>query len=639
MSMDDSAVDYSATDWREKYNEVADMLEQTRSELDDFHVASKELEAELEAELQRTERAQKDLMVKVAHAEGERDDWKTKFMSLQTTHNTTTTSLQRELDQLRQDHQRLKVQFRELEMGNDDLERNERAVSSSLADVESKYSRVLEEKILLEHELLDKASLEEECQRLKDELRDATEEARILHDQIKSSSASISEPSSSPLASQEDLLKTPPPGDLLLSELGPSTDSLPSIQQRQQLQITPKAIRTTPGRTLASPSRMPLPKSNGIPRATTAPSLRTPITRPSPAARNPSIASSTTTTSSTGTTSKHKGVQMVSELRARVKNLEQRMTTQVPRFRMKSINGRANANPATSTYSGTNGSINSNKSVSTKAGWDGFGNIRRSVDSKKSTDSDEKKGSDSTGWVLIMEDSPSPRKAKMSEEAKLRERRRASSPLGTPGFKPTASVAHPPRTTISPKPIALAQSTMIRRPGSRLSGGSSLSSATTSSIPTPTSRPSTPTMLPIPNGSAHLKRSMGGPLSTQAKRSSFGSSTIVDTPAAKRERPLTMPPPLPTNRHSLDYGHQGTAFYPLHSNCPIGKQVTQVWERCAVQKQNRDGQVVVAAERHGEARSTKLRDLLPCRCARGSSSSAAATVDGIAGEYDETETF
>lgn len=92
-------------------------------------------------------------------------------MTLQTTHNTATTSLQRELDTLRQQQQTYKVQMRELEMGNDDLERNERAVMSSLADIEGKYSRVLEEKILLEHELLDKASLEEETQRLKDELR------------------------------------------------------------------------------------------------------------------------------------------------------------------------------------------------------------------------------------------------------------------------------------------------------------------------------------------------------------------------------------------------------------------------------------------------------------------------------------
>ena len=41
-------------------------------------------------------------------------------MSLQTTHNTTTTSLQREVDQLRQSHQQLKIQLRELEMGNDE---------------------------------------------------------------------------------------------------------------------------------------------------------------------------------------------------------------------------------------------------------------------------------------------------------------------------------------------------------------------------------------------------------------------------------------------------------------------------------------------------------------------------------------
>lgn len=106
-------------------------------------------------------------------------DTKSKFVTLQTTHNTTSTSLQRELDTLRKDYQDIKVQFRELEMGNDDLERSERAISSSLADVEQKYSRVLEEKILLEHELLDKAHLEEECQRLKDELRGAC--GRTVH--------------------------------------------------------------------------------------------------------------------------------------------------------------------------------------------------------------------------------------------------------------------------------------------------------------------------------------------------------------------------------------------------------------------------------------------------------------------------
>ena len=94
-------------------------------------------------------------------------------MTLQTQHNTTVASLQRELDKLRQEHQKVKIQLRELELGNDDLERNERAISSSLQDTEAKYSRALEEKILLEHELLDKANVEAESQRLRDELRGA----------------------------------------------------------------------------------------------------------------------------------------------------------------------------------------------------------------------------------------------------------------------------------------------------------------------------------------------------------------------------------------------------------------------------------------------------------------------------------
>lgn len=55
------------------------MLSETKAELDEFHHASKELEAELEAELARTEKAQMDLKVKVCKAESERDDWKVRM--------------------------------------------------------------------------------------------------------------------------------------------------------------------------------------------------------------------------------------------------------------------------------------------------------------------------------------------------------------------------------------------------------------------------------------------------------------------------------------------------------------------------------------------------------------------------------
>jgi len=69
-------------------------------------------------------------------------------------------------------------------MGNDDLERTERAISVSLADVEAKYARVLEEKIILEQELLNKAKVEEEAQRLRDDMRDANSEIQVLRDQL-----------------------------------------------------------------------------------------------------------------------------------------------------------------------------------------------------------------------------------------------------------------------------------------------------------------------------------------------------------------------------------------------------------------------------------------------------------------------
>lgn len=46
-----------------------------------------------------------------------------------------------------------------------------RVAVSSLLDLESKYNRAIEEKTLLEQEVVQKAEVEEEFQRMKDELR------------------------------------------------------------------------------------------------------------------------------------------------------------------------------------------------------------------------------------------------------------------------------------------------------------------------------------------------------------------------------------------------------------------------------------------------------------------------------------
>lgn len=52
------------------------MLTETRAELDDFQISSRELEEELERELERTEKAQQDLKIKAAKADQEKDVWK-----------------------------------------------------------------------------------------------------------------------------------------------------------------------------------------------------------------------------------------------------------------------------------------------------------------------------------------------------------------------------------------------------------------------------------------------------------------------------------------------------------------------------------------------------------------------------------
>ncbi|KDQ63621.1 hypothetical protein JAAARDRAFT_29646 [Jaapia argillacea MUCL 33604] len=582
--MDDINYSHSSTDWRAKYIEVADMLAETRGELEDFQHSSKELEEELERELERTEKAQQELKVKVARAENERDEWKSKFMALQTTHNTTTTSLQRELDTLRHEHQKVKVQLRDLEMGNDDLERNERAVASSLADMESKYSRALEEKILLEHELLDKANMEEECQRFRDEIRDANEEIAILKDQLAAANSrgsimgtDITTPASSVAPSDEDLLRTAPPPDLQLADLLPSAEearvSIDSGIARSSISSESSSRHSAfLSRAGFNPSKSTIlaPHSSSpssITRSTTLPPPGSRLTprstslRPTFGTRTSSNTTTSTAGSATLTASRSKGVQMVSEMRARVKNLEQKIHTRVPRLRMGSVSGRNPLSPSASSHIVNHASPT--PSTSTPL-------FLRSSTSRRSAESmeNEKKRVaspvDSSGWVLIMEDSPTPIKNKDAEK----DRNRNSSPSAPSAFRHASSnsgaLESPTLAVASKGQHALSRSTMgsgIKRPASRVStttdcrSTSASTSATTSSIPTPSSRPSTPTFLPVPTSSlyhhagAGLKRSTGpgaGPYS-QAKRSSLGTSNNAKSPTdstfSHRDRPTMMPPP------------------------------------------------------------------------------------------------
>ncbi|KAH7931114.1 hypothetical protein BV22DRAFT_1077896 [Leucogyrophana mollusca] len=607
-SVDDNQINYSSTDWKAKYNEVADMLAETRAELDEFHTSSKELEEELIKEIERTEKAQQDLKVKVARTETEKDEWKSKFVSLQTTHNTTTTSLQRELDTVRQECQKLKVQLRDLELGNDDLERNERAVASSLVDVEAKYSRALEEKILLEHELLDKANMEEELQRLKDELRDASVEISILKDQLsaaqsKAPSITMETPSSTapsslfplttPPSTEENLLNTPPPPDLQLSEL-----SCLDVKSNIPVSRPPStSLSSTSGQSILlqragfQPSKVNPANStpSSITRSSTLPSLsassrippRTPIPRPNFTTNSPSSSSVVIP----ATASRSKGVQMVSEMRARVRNLEQKIHTRVPRLRMGSNAARQNANAlaaSTMAAASTSSSISTlaPKNPVTRSNTSDQKLLRVSPQ-RHSSDTETKKvvstpAADTSGWVLIMDDSPSPNKDADKE------RRRVSSPSAPSAFR--RGVAPSASSPTFSKPSSFQQSTIgnNHRPQSRLSGASLSTTATISSIPTPSSRPATPTFLPVPTSSlyAHsgtagvtgFKRSTGPGTGAyaQPKRSSLGSSNAGSpTPSESEFHPRDRPVSYNAKPDRQNDGRTLPHLPQLHTNVTV----------------------------------------------------------------------
>jgi len=409
-------------------------------------------------------------------------------------------------------------------------------------------------------------------------------EISILKDQVevaRSRSSNIFPPAP---PSDDDLLKTSPPPDLQLDELSPSMEALPS-------NFTIDAIRgpSAPVQDVKHQDRGNAPvNSSRILRSSNLPSLQSPVTANSRISgirsfakqpNSPRVATTPSNIAST-TVSKNKGVQMVSEMRARVRNLEQKIHTRVPRLRMGSITGKAPSTLALTSVNeipGISSSSSSSSRASTaKTSWESLaqrpsGDSRRSNDDGQGKKQKEPRG-DSSGWVLILEDSPSPPKGKG------RERRRISSPSqGSNAPRTVTSTSIPSPSSSSSKYGLLNQSVAspgMRRPQSRLSAGS-LNTASSSSIPTPVSRPATPTYLPLPsyNGMTGLKRSTGpsgSNLHHQTKRSSLGSGDAYDVPTI---------PPLPittTPLLSLKSAVESTRALPplsgLHSNITMRPQ-------------------------------------------------------------------
>ncbi|CAO1612891.1 unnamed protein product [Jaminaea pallidilutea] len=168
--------------WRMKAQDLQDMLKEAEASLKDFAESSKELEQEMERELAQSAKDLEETKTRSEKLFSEREEWKSKYQVSLHQHNKALAENQMELDQLKKSHTIYRDKLRDLELDNDELENTERMVRSSLNDAEQRYHQQMEKTTLLEQELIDKSGLEEENQRLRDEVRELNEEIAALRE-------------------------------------------------------------------------------------------------------------------------------------------------------------------------------------------------------------------------------------------------------------------------------------------------------------------------------------------------------------------------------------------------------------------------------------------------------------------------
>ncbi|XP_063077155.1 nuclear distribution protein nudE-like 1-B [Engraulis encrasicolus] len=150
-----------------------------QEELQEFQEGSRELEAELEAQLGQAEHRIRDLQAENQRLKSEVDSLKEKLEQQYAQSYKQISMLEDDLVQTRGIKEQLHKYVRELEQANDDLERAKRATIVSLEDFEGRLNQAIERNAFLESELDEKESLLVSVQRLKDEARDLRQELAV----------------------------------------------------------------------------------------------------------------------------------------------------------------------------------------------------------------------------------------------------------------------------------------------------------------------------------------------------------------------------------------------------------------------------------------------------------------------------
>lgn len=286
--------------------------EQLETDLAEFQASSKELEEQLERDIDNAEKSERKLKEQVEKLTFEVEEWKTKHKQSKTEANSAQNALQKEITIMRETNRTMQLKLRDIEVMNDDYERQARNTESSLEDMESKYNIAIERGVLLDEELKsgeqEREALRIETQRLRDELSELKVENEITLEKLRLADESIERLRSrkpSPLAVES--LRARSPG----SEASGVTPSSPTASTPPTKSDTASDAPTPPSPPLsdAPVNGKPYPKTpiavkrrSLIPDAGTTPrpGLNGPRTQPRHS-RGPSAASSIGATPDTKT--------------------------------------------------------------------------------------------------------------------------------------------------------------------------------------------------------------------------------------------------------------------------------------------------------------------------------------------------
>ncbi|KAF4312214.1 NUDE protein [Botryosphaeria dothidea] len=163
--------------------------EQLEVELQEFQASSRELESELERDIEASEKRERQLKEKLETMGFEVEEWKAKYKQSKTEANGAQNALQKEITTLRETNRSMQLRLRDIEVANDDFERQARNQTSSLEDLEQKYNISIERGVMLEEEIKageqEREDLRIENQRLRDELADLSIEADIVKEKLR----------------------------------------------------------------------------------------------------------------------------------------------------------------------------------------------------------------------------------------------------------------------------------------------------------------------------------------------------------------------------------------------------------------------------------------------------------------------